>query len=345
MKEVLLRASEPQSLRELAEWMAKKNGVSADLVYPTVRTFTKRMLKLGILAKYDGKDEGSEDAILDNIERENRFGDFKLHMKVSRNSKAALFKCSRVGENRIFLIKILIDRDEEESISREYNILKALPPHPNVRRCFETSEVDGIPYVLLDYIDGISLSKMVTELPLKTKVVIAGKMMSAVDHLHRHKILHGDIHTSNFVFGPFDQIHLVDMGMAYFESERNTNHGGVAHYMSPERLPDHNLKFSKKRGDYVSEVFQLGVCLYYLLIGDYPFRGYLLRQLAHAIKHENPAPLKYTAYGELISNEISSVVYKALEKKPADRYQSMSEMLADWNQTVWRTSELPLTGQ
>jgi eukaryotic-like serine/threonine-protein kinase len=333
MKRILLKASEPHTVRELANWLAEENDLSPEHVYPAVQTFAARMVKLGVLSP-ESFSEDKRDAIASGLESEKQFGPFTLQTKVARNSKAILFTCTKKNSNTTYLIKILIDPGECDSISREFQILRALPDHPNVRRSIETSVIDGHPYLLLEYIDGISLSKQVNEISLITKLIVGRKILKGLAHLHNHKVLHGDIHTSNFIFSPPDNIHLVDLGMAYYEHETNANHGGVANYMPPERMPDHTLRFSNKLGDYVSEIFQVGICLYHLLAGDYPFQGVLLKQLAHAIKYEPPKPLTATFYDEVIPQSMSLVVFRALEKKPADRYQRVDDMLTDWNKAI-----------
>jgi len=150
-------------------------------------------------------------------------------------------------------------------------------------------------------------------------------------HLHRHQILHGDIHSSNFLIDTENNLHLIDLGMGYFEHERAVSHGGVPRYMPPERMPDDNLAFSEMKGDYVSEIFQIGVCLYFLFSGDYPFNGLLLQDLASSIKHDAPPPLTKTPLGETIPQPIADIISKSMEKDPSRRVPTCRRFLQAWS--------------
>ncbi len=124
------------------------------------------------------------------------------------------------------------------------------------------------------------------------------------------------------------------MGMAYHEHDDEKHHGGIPRYMPPERLPDHRIDFSKQKGDYKAEVFQIGVCLYFLFSGQYPFRGLLLTHLADAIKSKAPAPLEKTPLGEVIPDSITHVISKSMEKEPSNRYSSVAHMIDAWTYAV-----------
>jgi len=96
-------------------------------------------------------------------------------------------------------------------------------------------------------------------------------------------------------------------------------------------MPDDNLAFSEMKGDYVSEIFQIGVCLYFLFSGDYPFNGLLLKDLASSIKHDAPPPLTKTPLGETIPQPIADIISKSMEKDPSRRYQRVADLLQAWS--------------
>jgi len=155
-------------------------------------------------------------------------------------------------------------------------------------------------------------------------------MLLAMEHLHNHGILHGDIHASNFLVNENNEVKLIDLGMSHRLGDEHVSHGGIAKYMPPERMPDSRLSFSDKKGNYQSEIFQLGICIYFLFSGHLPFGGLLLKDLAHEIKHTDPEPLMVTPLGESISKPVAEVIFRSLEKVPAFRFQSVEEMISAW---------------
>lgn len=333
MKEVLEQLRTPHTPKELATWLSIKHHCEYDALFPTVNSFIDRMKKFGAVVE-DGAQQGLASAIFEQLEQDKRFDDFVLGDRIGRNNSAAIYKCwKRESPEHLFSIKILVRGDSKESFFREAELLQTMPRHPNVRQCFEASvSTNGTPYLLLEYVEGKSISDpaIKRELPLSAKYQIGAELMSGMHHLHAHGILHGDIHASNFLVDADQHVHLIDLGMSYSENDKHVRHGGIPRYMSPERMSDHSYSFSRRKGDYASEIFQIGICLYLLLSGKYPFEGLLLKDLANAIKNYSPNPLTETFLSERIPSSIAKIVFKALEKTPSMRYKTVQEMLYDW---------------
>ena len=338
MREILEVARTPHTLDELIKWVAETRSCSYESIYQPVYSFLKRMGRLGALV-YEEEQIGDKPAILTELEDTKKLGDFTLLEQITKSYKVALYKCIREEKGaHAYTIKILLKRKPRESLLKEfikeYEILNFLPPHRNVRKVVDASVYDDIPYILFEHVDGVSMSDVVDEASLEAKYSIAHQLMTAMDHLHRHQVLHGDIHSSNFLIDPENNLHLIDLGMGYFEHERTVSHGGVPRYMPPERMPNDSLAFSEMKGDYVSEIFQIGVCLYFLFSGDYPFNGLLLKDLASSIKHDAPPPLTKTPLEEPIPQPIADIISKSMEKNPSRRYQRVADLLQAWSLAV-----------
>lgn len=336
MKEILEHARAPQTKDELIAWVSKEYNCPYEEILKPLTSFVNQMIRLGALIP-EGHESLKGPNLLEELELTRMFDGFVLLERIGKNSSVAIFKCHKETDRyAIFSIKILINKESRSYFFREADILELLPTHPNVRKCFAAvvSRSD-VPYLLLEYVDGKSISdpQIKKEFPLPLKYKIGSGIMSGIHHLHSHGILHGDIHASNFLVDENNDVRLIDLGMAFSESEQ-VSHGGIPRYMSPERMPDHHYVFSKKPGDFVSEVFQVGICLYLLLSGKYPFDGLLLKDLALAIKTAQPLPLTETSSGESIPPEIANIVFKALEKDPKLRYQNVLEMMDEWNQVT-----------
>jgi serine/threonine protein kinase len=340
MSEILEVARTPHTVDELIRWVAENQQCPYESVYKPVYSFLMRMGSLGALV-YEEEQVGDKPTLPDQLEESKKFGDFTLLQRLAGSHKVVLYKCIQ-GETGIqpYTIKILLKRKPREAVlkefMKEYEILNFLPPHKNIRKIVDASVCDDLPYILFEHIDGSSMSTKVDELSLEAKYSIAHQLMAAIDHLHRHQVLHGDIHSSNFLIDRENNLHLIDLGMSFFEHERKISHGGIPRYMPPERMPDHTFNFSDRKGDYVSEVFQVGICLYFLFSGKYPFNGLLLKDLANCIKHEAPAPLIRTPLNETIPQTIADIISKAMEKDPSNRYQCVADMLQAWSVAILR---------
>jgi len=333
MREILEAVKTPRVVEDVLKEVCEHNQCSVENIGGAVVTFLNKMMKLGVVA-IEGDKKKKSTAFLDNWEETKTFREFTLLELIKKKGEAYLFKCCKTQEPDVFYtLKILLNKKSPADFIREINILNSIPPHANIRQYVYFSPVDEeYPYLLLEYIDGKSLSDPVikNETRLLDKYKIGQEILMAIDHLHRNNYLHGDIHASNFLINADYGVHLIDLGMSHRVGE-DAAHGGVASYMAPERLPNHNLNFSKGPGDFRSEVFQLGICLYLLLAGTHPFKAFLLRELADAIQNEPPLPITQTKLGEPIPESVTNVVYKSLEKNPNNRYQAVSEMLLAWN--------------
>ncbi|MBI1769511.1 MAG: serine/threonine protein kinase [Bacteroidetes bacterium] len=346
MREILDVARSPNTPDELIRWVAQSWGCSYESVYEPVCSFLKRMGRLGVLV-YEENQPNKSSSVLEEFTQTGSFAGYTLLNRLSHNHKVALYKCTYGNSDSYsYTLKVMLRKNPDESTKqkflKEFKILKSLPEHKNIRNCLYASEHEGIPYLLFEYIDGVSMSKKVDKVSLECKINITRQLMDTIDHLHRHHILHGDIHASNFLVDDQNNLHLIDLGMAHFEHEEERHHGGIPRYMPPERLPDHPFDFSEKKGDYRSEIFQIGVCLYFLFSGHYPFRGLLLKHLANAIKNESPSPLIKTPLNEIIPHSITNVISRSMEKDPLNRYSSVAEMMDAWK-LVNQHEELVLT--
>lgn len=332
MREILEAVKTPRVVEDVLKEVCEHNQCSVENIGGAVVSFLNRMMKLGVVAIEDDKKKST--VFLDNWEVAKTFREFALLELIKKKGEAYLFKCCKTQEpDVLYTLKILLNKRSPADFLRETNILNSIPAHANIRQYVYVSPVEEeYPYLLLEYIDGKSLSDPLikNETRLRDKYKIGKEILMAIDHLHRNNYLHGDIHASNFLIDADYGVHLIDLGMSHRVGE-DTTHGGVASYMAPERLPNHNLNFSKGPGDFRSEVFQVGICLYLLLAGTHPFKAFLLRELAEAIQHEPPTPLTQTKLGEPIPASVANLVYKALEKNPNNRYQAVSEMLSAWN--------------
>lgn len=154
--------------------------------------------------------------------------------------------------------------------------------------------------------------------------------------MHRNKILHGDIHASNFIIDNNDNIMVIDFGCSQNVSITNNDelkHGGVAFYMPPERISDEIFKKYIAPPTLQSEVYQIGILIYMIIYNKMPFAGLTWKKLANNILNTSPLFLN-EINNEIISNSIISFIQKALNKDYTKRFESANEMSYLWDKLI-----------
>ena len=204
--------------------------------------------------------------------------------------------------------------------------------HPHILTVFESGEIDGKNYLVAELVDGGTLKEWVQH-EARTWKQIVEMVVGVADGLavaHAAGILHRDIKPDNILVTTSGYAKLADFGLAKLDTSttdvsraitvQGTRHGmivGTIAYMSPEQA-------GAKPLDARSDVFSFGVVIFEMLAGRRPFAGASDLEVLQKILHGSPESLP-----ETIPLSLRAIVEKALEPDPADRYQSMREMVVD----------------
>jgi len=198
--------------------------------------------------------------------------------------------------------------------------------HPNIVNVFDYGEDGGMLYLIMEYLEGTSLEKLVEGnkvLPIETIIRMCEQVCSALDHAHEHGIVHRDIKPANIMVLNNGTVKVTDFGIAKVVSMGMTHTGlvlGTPSYMSPEQVKGRKI-------DGRSDLFSLGVILYYLVTGEKPFPGQNITTVIYKIINENPVPPRQL--DATIHPGLSFVICKALAKSPEERYQTCRELAQD----------------
>lgn len=231
-----------------------------------------------------------------------------------------------------FLSNEVADANARRRFQREAQLASSLN-HPHILTVYDVGEFEGRQYLVTEFIDGGTLRDWAKAGKRIWREVVE-LLMGVADGLaaaHQAGILHRDIKPGNILVAKNGYAKLADFGLAKIEerpgddqtrtlTEGHTRPGvilGTIAYMSPEQA-------SGKPLDARSDIFSFGVVLYELLAGKRPFAGATELEVLKTIIHGAPEPL-----GESVPQPLRLVVEKALEKDPAERYQSMREMVVD----------------
>jgi serine/threonine-protein kinase len=198
--------------------------------------------------------------------------------------------------------------------------------HPNIVNVFDYGEDSGTLYLIMEYLEGKSLEKLVEGqniLPIETIIPMYDQVCSALDHAHQHGIVHRDIKPANVMILDNGIVKVTDFGIAKMVSMGMTQAGqvlGTPNYMSPEQVKGRQI-------DGRSDIFSLGIILYDLVTGEMPFAGQNITTVIYKIINENPIPPR--ELDASIHPGLSYVICKALAKSPDERYQTCRELADD----------------
>ena len=200
--------------------------------------------------------------------------------------------------------------------------------HPNIVSMYDVGYDQGYHYIVMEYVEGKTLKEYIQErgkLSVDESVKFGVAIAEGLEHAHAMGIVHCDIKPHNMLITKSGRLKVTDFGIARAMNSQNTmmytnSVMGSAHYLSPEQA-------NGKPIDGSTDIYSLGVVLYEMLTGRVPYEGDT--PIAVALKHVKEKLVPPTRYNPSIPPLLESVVMKALQKNPADRYQSVTEMISD----------------
>jgi serine/threonine protein kinase len=232
-------------------------------------------------------------------------------------------------------------RRERERKIREFRheaaMHRAAAGHPNIVGLY-SADLDNLE-LALEYVEGQSIRKFMRSHnpPLAERYRIIARILEIFIYLHERDILHGDIHSSNFLVTPQGEPMLFDFDMAQSANtgDQGGKTGGVFPYAPPERVSTAPLEVFNARGtSSLAEVYQLGIVFYQTLYHELPFDAATWKTLAGSILDLPPVWKPVCPSGEAIPEAVIRVLQKALEKNPADRHADMRAFADAWEQAT-----------
>lgn len=261
-------------------------------------------------------------------------GRYEIQEIIGVGGMAVVYKAYDNVENRIVAIKILKEEfvSNEEFIRRFKNESKAIAvlSHPNIVKVYDVSFGDLIQYIVMEYIDGITLKEFIERqgsLRWKDAVYFTVQILKALQHAHDKGIVHRDIKPQNIMVLSDGTIKVADFGIARFarnEQRTITDKAiGSVHYISPEQARG-------EKTDEKADIYSVGVILYEMLTGQLPFEAE--SAVSVAIMQLQREPKLPTEINPSIPLGLEQITMHAMQKTPERRYQSASEMLCDLEQ-------------
>ena len=260
-------------------------------------------------------------------------GDYELLREVGRGGMGVVYQARQKSLRRMVALKIihgcaLASPEQVRRFAAEAQAAASLR-HTNIVRVLDSGQVEGIPYLAMDYIEGTSLAQVLASRSLdrETAVRYLCAIARAVDYLHRQGIIHRDLKPSNILLDAEGQPIVTDFGLAKLlcDDSHLTQSGiaaGTPSYMAPEQAAGQTSHVTP-----LCDVYSLGAVVYELLTGRPPFQAETaIDLLIQVLEREPPAPRQLD---RTIPRTLSMICLKCLEKDPANRYPSAAALADD----------------
>jgi serine/threonine protein kinase len=260
-------------------------------------------------------------------------GRYELDAELGRGAMGVVYRARDPKLDRTVAIKTVSVSGLEPQAEQEYRkrfVVEAQAAgrlsHPGIVTIFDVRE-ETEPYLVMEYVEGQSLQELVSRenrtLPLSTTLRLIQEVAEALHYAHAQGVVHRDIKPANILVTPDGHPKIADFGIAKLNQTDSTLPGqvlGSPAFMAPEQLSDEKV-------DSRSDLFSLGVILYYMLTGHRPFQGNSTTTVCFKLVNHEPVPA--SAFESKIPPELDKIVSRAMAKDPAQRYQSGMAMASD----------------
>lgn len=264
-----------------------------------------------------------------------KLGGYQLMEVLGRGGMGVVYKARHHHMKRLVAVKVLprkalSDPQATSRFQREIEVVASLR-HENIVTAFDANVVDDVHFLVLEYVDGVNLHELVQKSgPLTIDVAINYIIQAArgLSHAHKNGVIHRDVKPANLLADNQGIVKVLDLGLARTDQPQEAEIGltetglfmGTADYAAPE------MALGPKRADARTDVYGLGCTMFYLLTGQRVYDGAtkLERILAH---RENDLPsLRDSRPG--IPMELETIFSTMIQKDPAERLQSMDDVIA-----------------
>jgi len=263
---------------------------------------------------------------------------YEISKEVGRGGMGRVYQAIQISTRRTVALKIMLEgpftsEKSKRRFEREVHIVASLR-HPNIAQIYESGLHEGRYWFAMEFVDGEPLDApdMVAGLTTKDRLALMATVCEAVGHAHDKMIVHRDLKPTNIIISKDGEPHVLDFGLAKVEDPQRDQDMmlsmagelmGTPAYMSPEQTERDPGKVDAR-----TDVYSLGVILYQLLTGQFPYnvRG-RLDEVIHEIATTDPT--RPSQISREVDSEAEAIVLKAIAKDPGERYATGKEMGQD----------------
>jgi serine/threonine-protein kinase len=255
-----------------------------------------------------------------------RVGDYEVQALLGAGGMGQVYKVRNIISNREEAMKVLLpdltsERELAVRFMLEIRTLAGLE-HPNIAQLRTAFQFQNQLIMIMEYVEGVTLEKLATEaqIPVDRVLDYSTQVLSALSFAHTHGVIHRDIKPANIMITTHGMVKLMDFGIAKNAEEMHLTRPGMTigsvYYISPEQIRDGTV-------DARSDLYSFGITMYELLTRRKPFQADTSYTVLHAQCNEPPVPP--IEVNPALSPALNAIVLKALEKDPANRFQTAQE--------------------
>jgi serine/threonine-protein kinase len=279
-----------------------------------------------------------------------RIGRFVIRERLGGGGMGDVYSAYDTELTRMVAIKVLGRKYASDSLSKRRFLREAqmasLLNHPNSATIYEIGELSGVPYIVMEFVEGDTLSERLAAggpFPIDQIVAIGSQVASALEEAHDKGVVHRDIKSSNIILTSRGSVKILDFGLAkptpIGEKMRQkasdiTEPGvliGTITYMSPEQASGNG------EVTHLSDIFSLGVVLYEMTTGKLPFDDDTYFKIISKIT--NDVPVRVAELRPDAPPALAAVIERAMQKCPADRYPSAKALERDLRDMIAKAPE------
>ncbi len=253
---------------------------------------------------------------------------YRIVEKLGEGGMGVVYKAHDTKLDRSVAVKFLphqvtSDKAEQSRFLQEARAAAALN-HPNVCSVIDIEEADGQQFIVMEYVDGVTLRRKAPVAKIDEALGYAIQIGEALQAAHSRGIVHRDVKSENVMVTADGRVKVMDFGLAklagVLQTVRTSSTVGTLAYMAPEQIQGGDA-------DARSDIFSFGVVLFELLTGKLPFRGE--HEAATMYSIINDVPHSVLTHRPDAPPEVDRIIGRALEKDPADRYQHVDDMVSE----------------
>ena len=320
--------TEDQLRLAAAQIMQKNAGRQVQTIEISDKKLASQLVKMKVITAYQA------DQLMSG-RKKLKLGAYVITDWIGQGGMGQVFKAIHEMLGRESAIKVLpLHKNTPESIANFRREIRAQAKldHPNLVRAFDAGEDGNVHYLVVEYIPGTDLRRLVRtkgKLTVQQAANIVKQAAEGLAHAHDRDLIHRDIKPGNILVTPDGIAKVSDLGLAFYLNDRNDPRlgkiVGTADYLSPEQIKT-PLDVTT-----VSDIYSLGCTLYYSITGKVPFPGGTPKSKAR--RHMEETPWHPRRFNEEVSDEFVDLIGDMMEKNPAERIQTaeeVAERLAPW---------------
>ncbi len=257
-----------------------------------------------------------------------QLGKYEIINKLGEGGFGAVYLANNTRLKKRVALKVLHPQVASDDMLAAYFEREAMAlarlEHTNIVRVFDYDQIDGVSFIVMEYIDGTALDRLLSNgrtFTLDEIVSIFRQLLSALGYAHENGVIHRDVKPSNIMLTGSGEVKITDFGIAKVvgaaKLTRTGTGAGSLLYMSPEQIKGVGI-------DNRSDLYSVGVTLYQVVAGKTPFEADSDYEIMTG--HLEKTPIAPRQFKSSIAPDLEDVILRALEKKPEKRFQSAQEM-------------------